>query len=208
MVVAEGAEMGMIDEEREQMRNNLGIQNDQKDASGNIKNVDLAKFMVSDLASYAKKQGTTLTIKYLNPTYAIRTTPPNGSDNDLCHKLAHCAVHSVMGGYTDFSVGIVRDTPCMIPLSLLTSQDSRRFKRRDPEWQRLIGSTGQPNFLDKKNTIEYLQREKELDIKRKEKYLENKLKDMRGCEQLGGEHHFGVPPDENALLGAAGTQNY
>lgn len=34
--------MGMIDEEREQMRSKLGISKDKIDASGNIKNVDLA----------------------------------------------------------------------------------------------------------------------------------------------------------------------
>jgi hypothetical protein len=36
-----------------------------------------------------------MTIKYLNPTYAIRTTAANGGDVDLCHKLAHTAVHCI-----------------------------------------------------------------------------------------------------------------
>ena len=78
------------------MREKLGIKEDKFDESGNLKNVDLAKFMVSDLAKYGKeKHNIALTIKYLNPTYAIRTTPANGADNDLCHKLAHTAVHSM-----------------------------------------------------------------------------------------------------------------
>jgi 6-phosphofructokinase 1 len=48
------------------------------------------------LLKYAKeKNNITLTIRYLNPTYAIRTAPANGRDTNLCHRLAHSAVHSV-----------------------------------------------------------------------------------------------------------------
>lgn len=122
VVVAEGAEDGLIDEDRQHMRAQLGIKNDRFDDSGNIKNVDLAKFMVSDLAKYGKaKHNMSLTIKYLNPTYAIRTTPANGGDIDLCHRLAHTAVHSIQAGYTDFSIGLVRSYPVMIPINLLNS---------------------------------------------------------------------------------------
>mmetsp|Transcript_1083 Transcript_1083/g.1998 ORF Transcript_1083/g.1998 Transcript_1083/m.1998 type:complete len:87 (-) Transcript_1083:247-507(-) len=86
--------------------------------------------MVSDLNSYAKeKHGVNLTIKYLNPTYAIRTAPANGGDTDFCHRLAHCAVHCVQSGYTDFSVGQVRNYPVMIPLKVLIGQSSRQLKR-------------------------------------------------------------------------------
>jgi len=63
----------------------------------------------------------------------------------------------------------------MIPIDLLIKQSSKNLKRKDHDWQRLIQSTGQPNFLDKANTIEYLSREKERDIQRREKYLQSKL---------------------------------
>lgn len=120
VVVAEGAELGMIDEERQMMRDKLGVKEDKADASGNVQNIDLAKFMTSDLAAYSQdKLGVKLTIKYLNPTYAIRTTAANGADSDLCHKLGHCAAHSLMAGYSDFSVGLVRNSPVLIPLDLL-----------------------------------------------------------------------------------------
>ena len=102
------------------MRQTLGITENAYDESGNLKNVDLAKFMVSDLAKYSKeKHQTALTIKYLNPTYAIRTTPANSGDADLCHRLGNTAVHSMQSGYTDFSVGLVRNYPVMIPLKLM-----------------------------------------------------------------------------------------
>lgn len=143
VVVAEGAEDGLIEEDKKLMREALGIKADRFDDSGNLKNVDLAKFMVSDLGKYGKQHhNMNLTIKYLNPTYAIRTTPANGGDTDLCHRLAHTAIHCVQAGYTDFSVGQVRNYPVMIPLTLLINQSTRQLKRQDHEWQRLIASTG------------------------------------------------------------------
>ena len=36
------------------MREAMGVKEDKQDASGNKKNVDLAKFMQKDLATYAK----------------------------------------------------------------------------------------------------------------------------------------------------------
>ena len=54
VVVAEGAEDGMLEHENTHMRKELGIVSDKVDDSGNRKNVDLAHFMVSDLKKYAK----------------------------------------------------------------------------------------------------------------------------------------------------------
>ena len=128
----------------------MGIKQDVVDESGNKKNLDLAKFMVNDLGKYAKRtKNISLTIKYLNPTYAIRSTPTNSSDAELCHRLAHTGVHSIQAGFTDFSVGCIRNQCVMIPISLLISQSSRQLKRKDHEYQRVIESNGQPNFLSK-----------------------------------------------------------
>lgn len=81
IVIAEGAEEGLIDGERTKMRKEMGVEKDKHDASGNKKNVDLAAYLVKDLAKYAMKEHQKkLTIKYLNPTYAIRTAPANGAD--------------------------------------------------------------------------------------------------------------------------------
>lgn len=64
------------------MREFFGVKTQRKDESGNVKSLDLAEFIVKDLKEYAKKHhgGISLTIKYLNPTYAIRTAPANSAD--------------------------------------------------------------------------------------------------------------------------------
>ena len=66
-------------------------------------------------------------------------------------RLGTVAVHGLMSGFTDFSVGLVRDEPVMIPVDILVAAGSRRIKRRDYDWQRLIQATGQWNFLDPEN---------------------------------------------------------
>ena len=60
----------------------------------------------------------------------------------MFRKLGYTAAHGVMGGYTDFSVGMVRNEPVMIPIDILIEAGSRKMKRKDIEWQRLIASTG------------------------------------------------------------------
>lgn len=86
----------MIDEENKKMRAEMGIKEDIVDGSGNKKSADLALYIFKDLGKYAtEKHNMALTIKYLNPQYAIRTAPANGGDANLCHKLANNAVHSI-----------------------------------------------------------------------------------------------------------------
>lgn len=84
--------------------------------------IDLARYIKKDLVKYAtEKHNITLTVRYLNPTYAIRTATANGQDTNLCHRLGHSAVHSMQAGYTDFSIGLVRSQSVMIPIKLLNN---------------------------------------------------------------------------------------
>ena len=63
----------------------MGIKEDIKDESGNIKNVDIGAYIKDDLNKYAKeKHNIKLTVKYLDPMYAIRTVKANTSDTVLC----------------------------------------------------------------------------------------------------------------------------
>lgn len=83
-------------------------------------------------------------------------------------RLGYVAVHGVMTGYTDFSVGLVRDEPVMIPIDILVEAGSKKMRRKDHEWQRLISSTGQSNFLNPENYASIITQEKEEAFKRKD----------------------------------------
>lgn len=92
-----------------------------------------------------------MTIKYLDPKRAIRASPSNAEDTRLCHSMALSAAHSAMAGFTDFAVGLVRTQLVMIPFTLLEKCPTRILKRKDIEWQRLLMSTGQSDFLSPEN---------------------------------------------------------
>jgi len=110
--------------------------------------------MKSDLGKYAKENhGVALTIKYLDPRQVIRARPANSKDTDLCSALGYVTVHSAMNGYTDYATCKVREQLTMIPLDVIVSQGARKMQRKDIEWQRLILSTGQSNFLSRENQM-------------------------------------------------------
>ena len=110
--------------------------------------------MKSDLGKYAKENhGVALTIKYLDPRQVIRARPANSTDTDLCSALGYVTVHSAMNGYTDYATCKVREQLTMIPLDVIVSQGARKMQRKDIEWQRLILSTGQSNFLSRENQM-------------------------------------------------------
>ena len=96
----------------------------------------------------------------------------------LGRRLGTVAVHGVMAGFTDFSVGLVRDEPVMIPIDILVEAGSKKIKRKDNEWQRLISSTGQANFLSPENYVHVISKEREEELIRKEQLLKIKYKAM------------------------------
>jgi 6-phosphofructokinase len=139
--------------------------------------VDIGAYIKSDVAKYAmEKHNIKLTVKYLDPMYAIRTVPANCDDTVLCSRLGTVAVHGIIGGYTDFSVGLVRDELVMIPIDILVEAGSKKMKRKDYDWQRLISSTGQWNFLSQENYKKVIEEEFQADMKRKKQLLDIKYK--------------------------------
>jgi len=102
--------------------------------------------------------GVSLTLKYIDPTYAIRSVPSNAVDTIMCAKLAQNAVHGAMAGYTGFSVGIVRNSVCWIPVTTLIKAGTNRMTMTDRIWQRLMSQNRQRPMVNE----EYEQRAKEM----------------------------------------------
>ena len=75
IVVAEGAGESMKDTKLP----NLG-----KDASGNVKMSDIGTFLRDTLNEECKKINLDLTLKYIDPTYMIRSVAANAHDSKLC----------------------------------------------------------------------------------------------------------------------------
>ena len=54
-----------------------------------------------------------------------------------------------MNGYTDFATSSIREQVVMVPLDVMVSQGTRRLDRKDPDWQRVVMTTGQSDFLSR-----------------------------------------------------------
>lgn len=93
----------------------------------------------------------TITLKYIDPTYAIRSVQANSVDTIMCAKLAQNAVHGAMAGYTGFSVGVVRNSVTFIPITTLIKAGVNRISMYDRMWQRLMSQNRQVPMVNQEN---------------------------------------------------------
>jgi len=61
--------------------------------------------------------------------------------------LSQNAVHGAMAGYTAFSVGLVNNRVCYIPIPRLVATSPRVMDPLGRTWERVLSSTGQPQHL-------------------------------------------------------------
>ena len=116
------------------------------DASGNLRLLDIGNFLRSKIEEYFKKIGIEINLKYIDPSYMIRSVRANAGDSIYCGALGLYAVHAGMAGKTGMLVGLMRDEYVHIPIRMVTFG-----KKVDPDsniWQRVLESTGQPNMKD------------------------------------------------------------
>ena len=86
------------------------------------------------------------TIKYIDPSYIIRSLPTNAIDSEFCLVLGQHAVHAGMAGRTDMVVGFWHQRFTHMPIALAVGQR----KQLDPqglEWQSVLQTTGQPAVM-------------------------------------------------------------
>ena len=96
-----------------------------------------------------KKYNLSINLKYIDPTYAIRSVPSNASDTVMCAKLAQNAVHGAMAGYTAFSTGVVRNAVSFIPIKTINEAGANKISVYDRAWQRLLGNMRQKTLVNK-----------------------------------------------------------
>ena len=66
-------------------------------------------------------QGMSVSLKYNDPSYMIRSVPANASDSIYCMILAQSAVHGAMAGFTGFTAGLVNNRTVYLPMSLIAA---------------------------------------------------------------------------------------
>jgi len=116
------------------------------DASGNIKLKDVGLFLKDRIEHFFKQTGMEINLKYIDPSYMIRSVPANASDSVYCGALGQYAVHAGMAGKTGMLVGLMRDEFVHLPLQAVTS--GRKVDPGGNLWMRVLESTGQPPMID------------------------------------------------------------
>jgi 6-phosphofructokinase 1 len=114
-----------------------------RDASGNVKHGDIGTFLRDAIVRHF---GKAITLKYVDPSYAIRSVPATAHDSAFCLLLGHNAVHAGMTGRTDMVVGFWNHQFTHVPIGLAASAR----KRIDPDgalWSAVVASTGQPREM-------------------------------------------------------------
>jgi 6-phosphofructokinase 1 len=133
IVVAEGAAQEIMQDPA----------NQQRDKSGNLKLKDVGVFLCDEIRQYCAEVGIDVGIKYIDPSYTIRSQRANSNDAAYCLILGQNAVHAGMAGRTDMVVGFTGGHFTHMPIPLVAGAR----KHVDPngeEWKYLLQMTGQP----------------------------------------------------------------
>jgi len=134
IVVAEGAGQNLLE------------QSGERDESGNVKYGDIGWFLRDAISAHFKRIGVPISLKYIDPSYAIRSVRATAHDSAFCLLLGHSAVHAGMTGRTNMVVGFWNHQFTHVPIALAVSER----KKIDPEgalWSSVLASTGQPRDL-------------------------------------------------------------
>jgi 6-phosphofructokinase 1 len=113
------------------------------DASGNAVLEDVGHFLKEKINEYFHNKKINISLKYIDPSYMIRSTPANANDAIFCAMLGQFAVHAGMAGKTNLIIGIWNNIYTHVPIELVISER----KQIDPNsrfWYTIMSATGQP----------------------------------------------------------------
>ncbi|MEM1135622.1 MAG: ATP-dependent 6-phosphofructokinase [Bacteroidota bacterium] len=132
IVVAEGAGQFLFDDKHRK-----------KDQSGNILHKDIGVYLKSEIKNYFKQENIPATVKYIDPSYIIRSAPANASDSIFCSQLALNAIHGAMTGRTTFVGGIINNQFVYLPIPLAV-ESRKKIDLKGELWWNVLEATGQP----------------------------------------------------------------
>jgi 6-phosphofructokinase 1 len=134
IVVAEGAGQDLLAPTAE------------RDASGNRHQADIGAHLRDVLPDAFRSHGISASLKYIDPSYMIRSLPANARDSNFCLRLGHAAVHAGMAGKTDVVVGSWRRRLTHVPIPTAVSS-SKKVDTNGYLWQTVLSVTGQADDL-------------------------------------------------------------
>ncbi|MFP4409256.1 MAG: ATP-dependent 6-phosphofructokinase [Spirochaetaceae bacterium] len=133
IVVAEGAGQVLLEASNEKAT----------DASGNVKLGDIGVYLKKEIERQFKQQGWPINLKYIDPSYIVRSAPAAPTDSVYCSRLGNNAVHAAMAGKTKILISLVNNTFVHIPIKVAVSERNY-VEPEGPLWRDVIEATHQP----------------------------------------------------------------
>ena len=119
----------------------------QYDASGNIKLHDIGLYLKDRINGYFKHREMEISLKYIDPSYMVRSLPANSNDHVYCTFLGRDAVHAGMAGKTDMIVGHWNNHFVHVPVGL-TAGKRKQVNPGGKLWQTVLEATGQGSLVN------------------------------------------------------------
>lgn len=113
-----------------------------RDESGNIRLKDIGVFLKNKIESYFMSKKLEISIKYIDPSYTIRSLPANANDRVFCNFLGRDAVHAGMAGKTKLLVGRWNNHFIHLPMSASAGK-RKQVNPKGKLWLSVLGATGQ-----------------------------------------------------------------
>jgi 6-phosphofructokinase 1 len=134
VVVAEGAGQHVLNEVDEC-----------RDASGNLLHQDIGEFLRERIKTHFNERGYPIALKYLDPSYHIRSVPADVYDRFLCDQMGRHAVHAAMAGKTGMLIGFEHSRYINVPIPAVVSQ-TKTMDVSEDLWRAVLESTSQPRW--------------------------------------------------------------
>lgn len=113
-----------------------------RDESGNVRLKDIGVFLKNKIESYFMSKKLEISIKYIDPSYTIRSLPANANDRVFCNFLGRDAVHAGMAGKTKLLVGRWNNHFIHLPMSASAGK-RKQVNPKGKLWLSVLGATGQ-----------------------------------------------------------------
>jgi 6-phosphofructokinase 1 len=136
VLVAEGAGQDLLRRIDDQV---------ETDPSGNLRLYDIGIFLKKEIEQHFQRINQEINLKYIEPSYMIRSVPANASDSLYCSSLGQYAVHAAMAGKTGLLVALMKDEYVYLPLSAAVAR--RKIDPQGDLWLRVLEATGQPSSM-------------------------------------------------------------
>ena len=135
IVVAEGAGQYFFNDREEK-----------RDISGNIIFNDIGIYLKNTINNHFKKLNKKISIKYIDPSYMIRSVRANGNDRVFCSILGRDAVHAGIAGKTKMLISYWNNNFVHVPMEA-SKGIRKKINPNGKLWQTVMDATGQGDFF-------------------------------------------------------------